>query len=76
MIKYIFKIRKQTENQHTIIKHMIKITHVKITNYIDDMKNNANKCSNACWIIGVPRNLQLNTTDAPSTSVGGQGAVN
>ena len=32
-----------------ITQYMKKITHVKITHYIDNTKNNAIKCSNACF---------------------------
>ena len=43
------------------IQHMTKITHVKITHYIDNTKNNANKCSNACCTFtDFPRDFQLN----------------
>ena len=32
-----------------------------------------NKCRNACCTFtGFPRDIQLNTTDEPSTTVGGQ----
>ena len=36
------------ENQDMIIQYMTKITHVKITHYMGDTKDNANKCSNTC----------------------------
>ena len=55
---------------------MTKITHGKITHYIDGTKKNANKRSSACTFTGFPRDCQLNTTDAPSITVGGQDAVN
>ena len=56
---------------------MTKIIHLKIKHYIDDTRNNADKYSDTSrTFTGFPRDFQLNTTDAPSTAVGEQGAVN
>ena len=56
---------------------MTKITRQRNTYYIHDTKNNANKCSNACCTFnGFPRDFILNTTDASSTTIGGQVLVN
>ena len=64
--------RKQTENRDMVIQQMTKITHAKITHYIDDTKKYAIEYSNACrTFTGFPRDFQLNTTDAPSTTIGG-----
>ena len=46
MFKHISN--KKTEIRNMMIQHIVKITHIKITHYIDNTKNNANKCSNAC----------------------------
>ena len=50
---------------------MTKITHVKMTHYIDDTKKNVNKSSNARSTF---MRFQLNTTVGPSATIGAQGA--
>ena len=55
---------------------MTKITHVKITHYIDNTKNKRKQKQQCLPDHRLLTRYQLNTTDAPSTTVGGQGAVN
>ena len=59
-----------------IIQNMTKLPHVKITYYIDDTKKKEQR--KAAMLAGPSSafHTQLNTTDAPSTTVGGQGDAN